>query len=172
MMDGWMLPPEVFQWLEDNISHGSSILEFGSGTGSVLLSEKYELISVEHDEQWLGLSSGEYIHAPIVQNQASNKYSELGWYDFEMLKDLPSSVDVILIDGPPGEIGRSGILQFLQELPRCTWMIIDDTDRLPEKTLADIIIKQLSPKETHEIESQSPRFNGSSRKSRILKIGD
>tara|TARA_B110000444_G_C18690926_1_gene524235 strand:- start:395 stop:910 length:516 start_codon:yes stop_codon:yes gene_type:complete len=170
MTDGWMLPSEVFQWLEENVPHGSQILEFGSGAGSVLLSKNYQLTSVEHDEQWLGLSSGDYIHARIVQNQISNKYSEAGWYDFEMLKNLPSPVDVILIDGPPGDVGRSGILHILQELPLCSWIIIDDTDREPEKHLAEIFIQRLSPEKVHEIETNVVRHKGDFRKATVLQM--
>ena len=170
MTDGWMLPSEVFQWIEENISHGSRILEFGSGEGSVILSKNYQLISIEHDEQWIGLSSGEYIHAPIVQNQVSNKYSELGWYDFEMLQDLPSSVDVILIDGPPGEIGRSGILHMLKKLPLCSWIIIDDTDRTPEKKLTELLIQRLTPIKVHDIQTQSLRHKGNYRKASVLQM--
>ncbi len=170
MTDGWMLPSEVFQWIEENVPHGSQILEFGSGAGSVLLSKNYQLTSVEHDEQWLGLSSGDYIHAQIVQNQISNKYSEAGWYDFEMLQNLPSPVDVILIDGPPGDIGRSGILHLLRDLSTSKWIIIDDTDRLPENTLAKKIIERLSPKEIHEISSREPRHSGDFRKATVLRM--
>tara|TARA_Y100000766_G_scaffold285313_1_gene307852 strand:+ start:309 stop:824 length:516 start_codon:yes stop_codon:yes gene_type:complete len=170
MTDGWMLPLEVFDWLEENIPHGSCILEFGSGAGSVILSENYQLISIEHDEQWLGLSSGNYIHAPIVPNQVSNKYSESGWYDLEMLQNLPSSVDVILIDGPPGDIGRTGILCILQDLPLCSWIIIDDTDRKAEKNLADLFIQRLSPKKVQEIESQITRHKGNVRKATVLQM--
>ena len=169
MTNGWMLPSEVFTWLDANIPQGSLILEFGSGNGSLELSKKYELISVEHDEQWLGLSEGTYIHAPIVQNQISNKYSEAGWYDLDKLTNLPSLVDVVLIDGPPGEIGRSGILQFLPHFPECNWVIIDDTDRRKEKYLAEQIIKHLEPRETFEIESQNRRHNGDLRKATVLR---
>jgi len=170
MTDGWILPSEVFDWFDINVPENSLVLEFGSGKGSIKLSKKYELISVEHDEQWLGLSDGVYIHSEIIQNQISNKYSELGWYDIEKLIDLPSSVDVILIDGPPGDIGRSGILCFLQELPKCTWIVIDDTDRQKEKHLADKIIQILSPREIYAIKSTKSRQNGDFRKATVLRM--
>jgi len=168
MKEGWMLPTEVFQWLHEHIPAGSSILEFGSGNGSTELSKKYDLISVEHDLNWLGISSGTYIHAEIVQNQISNKFSELGWYDFEKLANLPPRVDVIIIDGPPGEIGRSGLLGFLSKLPLFTWMIVDDTDRLNEKHLSIELIRRLSPIKTIEITSKINRHNGAPRKAMVL----
>ena len=168
MNDGWMLPTEVFQWLYEHIPAGSSILEFGSGNGSIELSKNFDLLSVEHDLNWLGHSSGTYIHAEIVQNQVSNKFSESGWYNFEKLGDLPSNVDVIIIDGPPGDIGRSGILGFLPNLPTFTWMIIDDTDRLKEENLLNELTRKLSPIKTIEIISKNNRRNGVSRKATVL----
>ena len=172
MIDGWMLPPEVFHWLDEHIVQGSSILEFGSGVGSIELSKKYQLISIEHDSKWIGLSSGTYIHAEIIQNQVSNKYSEVGWYDIEKLQNLPSYVDLILIDGPPGDIGRSGILHFLNELPECTWIIIDDTDRLKEKNLAEQIIERLTPTDIFVIKGQIPRYDGNMREATIIRVGE
>ena len=170
MTDGWMLPSEVFKWIDENIPQGSLILEFGSGKGSIELSKKFDLISIEHDEQWLGLSDGKYIHAEILQNQVSNKYSEVGWYDFDKLTDLPSTVEVILIDGPPGEIGRSGILHWLPNLPDSTWIIIDDTDRIKEKHLAELFINRLSPKNFYDILSINTRHNGDFRKATVLRM--
>jgi hypothetical protein len=170
MMDGWMLPSEVFHWLDENISQGSLVLEFGSGSGSVELSNKYQLISVEHDKKWLGLSNGRYIHAGIIQNQISEKFSEVGWYDLTKLTNLPSRVDVILIDGPPGSIGRHGILGFVDSLPSFQFMIIDDTDRLDEKSLALKLEQHFKPIESIQIVSDSLRQNGVNREAIILKM--
>jgi hypothetical protein len=170
MTDGWMLPKEIFSWIDENITRGSRILEFGSGKGSIELSQKFELISIEHDEEWLNLSTGKYIHARIIENETSNSFSEQGWYDFEKMSELPPNVDLILIDGPPGNIGRSGILKILENLPEFIWMIIDDTDRKSEDILSQKIIEYFSPKEIIEIESNSQRHNGEFRKTTIIRI--
>lgn len=170
MTDGWMLPEEVFHWIDENITSGSRILEFGSGKGSVRLSQKFELISIEHNEEWLNLSTGKYIHAKIIENETSKSFSEQGWYDFEKISELPSNVDLILIDGPPGNIGRSGILFILEKLPTFIWMIIDDTDRENEDILAQNLIQYFSPKEIIEIKSNSLRHNGGFRKATIIRI--
>jgi hypothetical protein len=50
MTDRWMFSSEVFNWIDENIPQGSLILEFGSGKGSIELSKKFDLISIEHDE--------------------------------------------------------------------------------------------------------------------------
>tara|TARA_B100001094_G_scaffold305029_1_gene334494 strand:- start:1958 stop:2473 length:516 start_codon:yes stop_codon:yes gene_type:complete len=168
MKSGWELPQEVLIWVDENLPEGSLILEFGSGHGSVELSKNYELISVEHDEKWLGLSQGQYIHAEIVSNQTSSKYSEKGWYNQEKLHELPAEVDAIIIDGPPGQIGRIGILEFLPMLPKTQFIIVDDTDRIAEKKLLNELAKKLAPLDQVEITSRTQRSNGEPRKATVL----
>ena len=79
-------------------------------------------------------------------------------------------MDLILIDGPPGIIGRSGILQIIETLPDFIWMIIDDTDRKSENILAQKIIQHFVPKEVFELKSDSRRHNGDFRKATIIKL--
>tara|TARA_B100001564_G_C20450173_1_gene583091 strand:- start:136 stop:651 length:516 start_codon:yes stop_codon:yes gene_type:complete len=171
MSTGWMLPDEVMNYIFTNVSKGSTILEFGSGQGSVNLSMQYNLISVEHNEEWIGLSSGEYIHAEIVENPISTRFGQKGWYDSEKLLNLPSFVDVIIIDGPPGDVGRIGILDHLELLPSFSICIVDDTDREEESLLLEKLMPVLDFKDQIEIMSSSRRGNGKLRKSTVLVRG-
>jgi hypothetical protein len=124
----WMLPTMVFEWIEKNIAFGSTILEFGSGEGSKRLSLNYQLYSVEHNPEWLRSSNGICLYAPI---KLSNEFpGEIGWYDLSSVKEeLPNKIDLMIIDGPNGSIGRSGILantdSFSWEFP----VLIDDLHR-------------------------------------------
>jgi hypothetical protein len=167
---GWMLTPEVMSWIDENIQPDSVILEFGSGHGSIKIAEKYKLWSIEHDSTWIGVSNSIYIEAKIIANPISDKYGERGWYDFESLSEVPDSVELIIIDGPPGKIGRSGILHYLEELPTCRWILIDDTDRNPEAILANELIKRLLVQSTVEIISELRRSNNSKRKTTIIQL--
>ena len=65
MNSGWELPEKAFKWIEENIPFGSNIVELGSGKGTLRLSENYNVWSIEHDEEWLNLSSS-IIHAEII----------------------------------------------------------------------------------------------------------
>ncbi len=71
MNSDWMMPDEIFSWLEENLEPGAKILEFEVRHGSIRLSEQFELISVEHNPDWLGLSASTYIHAEIKKNTMS-----------------------------------------------------------------------------------------------------
>ena len=169
--EGWMLPEEVFDWINGNVVAGSLILEFGSGNGSKILSKKYDLISIEHDKKWLNMSIGRYIHAEIIENHYSTEFSQKGWYNSEKITDLPSSVELIIVDGPPGEIGRAGILDFLNNLPTAKWILVDDTDRPDEKALLIRLIQLIKPLSLVNIISKSKRGNGNYREATVLKMG-
>ena len=124
----WMLPQEAFSWIEDHIAPGSTILEFGSGQGSKHLAQIYDLFSVEHNPEFLKSESGTFIYAPILLS--SDYPGEIGWYDIEKVKQqLPEKIDLMIIDGPTGLIGRSGLLShtglFSWDFP----VLIDDLHR-------------------------------------------
>ena len=168
MSEGWMLPGEVIAWINDNLPKGCTIVEFGSGHGSVALSSRFNLISVEHDEDWLNLSNGTYVHAKIVQNPISNQHKQTGWYDPESLVNLPDFVDLIIVDGPPGDIGRIGLLHHLALLPRSNYWVVDDTDREAEAILLENLVSEFDVIEQIEIISSLRRNNGEARESTVL----
>lgn len=166
---GWILPIEAFEWIENNIEAGSKLLEFGSGHGSNRLTARFELWSVEHDEDWLEITESNYIHAPIVPNEVSTREGEIGWYDPERFDLFPPRVSLIIIDGPPGHIGRSGILAYLDILPQTDYLLIDDVDREPEKSLCTNILK-IFDSEVNIIRSVHLRSDGTPREFCILKL--
>jgi hypothetical protein len=165
----WMLPIEAFEWIEANIDPGSRILEFGSGDGSARLAENYEVWSVEHDEEWLGVALVNYVHAPIVENEISTSVGEVGWYDPAMLEEgIPDSVSLIIIDGPTGAIGRTGVLAHFQVLPDTEYFLIDDVDREVESALLDILLKTIDG-EVNIISSAHLRSDESPRRFAVVR---
>jgi len=167
--EGWMLPQEVMDWIVENIPEGGRILEFGSGHSSIALAEKYDLWSVEHDFEWSGISGGKDILAPITTNPTSTQNGEQGWYDPTFLTQLPSSVNLILIDGPPGSIGRSGILEYVDALPDSDFIIVDDTDRPPENNLMVQMRQRMNLIEHTVITSHFKRSDSSPRSATVLR---
>ena len=131
---GGVIPEELFNWIRENLPEGKTILEFGSGGGTVELLKHYKVYSVEHDPKWIGYAEGgNYIHAPI------KSYDGYSWYDISKLTDLPE-YDLILVDGPPGYMagqpGRYGFVKnsglFNMDVP----VILDDTQREVEQGMA------------------------------------
>ena len=133
---GWALHKDVFNWIRENIKDGSTILELGSGTATVELCKFYNVYSIEHDRKWLNKSNSNYIHAPIISY--NDKHGKYRWYDVRVLKEkLPKSYDLLLIDGPPGTIGR---IPFLYNLELFNWsvpILVDDTSRPDELFLCN-----------------------------------
>lgn len=112
---------ELEDWIFDNFSEGSKILEFGSGTGTLDLTKKYEVTSIEDNEEWLYLApNSTYIYAPLVND----------WYDWAALELLKNETfDLILIDGPFDLKKRIKVFDWFQANPRVfsnAILIIDD----------------------------------------------
>lgn len=107
---------------------GLRVLELGSGSGSQAMHELGATVtSVEHDEAYvLKYPDVNYIHAPIVN----------GWYDTKVLREqLPAHYDVVVVDGPPGAIGRGGLFSNLDLFDTSKPFIFDDVHRPAEQEL-------------------------------------
>lgn len=134
-LGGWAIGIELFNWVRDNIESGSDVLEFGSGNGTKELVKHFNVTSVEHNSKWLNNADSNYIHAPIVDN----------WYDVSKLDGiLDNKYELILIDGPTGNIGRCKILDFYlanTKLFDSSIIIIDDTERPDERKIVNEFVK-------------------------------
>lgn len=155
MNQGWALPSQAFQWIEENIPFGRNIVELGSGDGSLRLSKNYQLWSIEHDEAWLHTSPSNYIHAEIIPYSVNG--SEGFWYNPEKIEQaLPKEYDLLIIDGPPSSVGRGGVLVYHKLFDWSGYVLIDDTHRPEDKLLADQIAIEKSLKQIHITEYFEP----------------
>ncbi len=159
-----MLPKEALEFVIEHVEPGSVVVEFGSGHGSETLSKHFDLYSFEHDEAWLGVTSSTYIHAPIKENQYATEEGEKGWYDLEIVRqNWPKDPLCVIVDGPPGFIGRTGILSMLEELASVYMILVDDIDREAELQLLHTLSTQLDRiQTTYDVEK--PREGGSKRR--------
>ena len=164
MNESWMLPKEAMEFILEHVEPGSVVVEFGSGHGSEVLSKHFDLYSFEHDEAWLGVTSSTYIHAPIKENQHANEAGEQGWYDLEIVRrNWPEKTQCVIVDGPPGFIGRAGILSMLDELSQVPLILVDDIDRVAELQLSLRLSNELGYSQiTCDVEK--PREGGSNRR--------
>jgi hypothetical protein len=164
MDESWMLPKEALEFVIEHVEPGSVVVEFGSGHGSETLSKHFDLYSFEHDEAWLGVTSSTYIHAPIVENQHAAEEGEKGWYKLDVVKQhWPKNPQCVIVDGPPGFIGRTGILSMLEELASVPLILVDDIDREAELQLLNTLSTRLDRiQTTYGVEK--PRQGGSNRR--------
>jgi hypothetical protein len=110
-------------------------LELGSGSGTRELAKHFRMYSVEHDAIYLDRHASTYIHAPIVDD----------WYDARILaKQLPSSYDLLLVDGPPQQFDRRGLLRHLSLFDLKKPIVVDDVQRAPERELLAALARHIS----------------------------
>ncbi len=136
-MSGFALSSQAHAFISRNFIPGATILELGSGEGSALLAERYDLHSVEHDPEWLQkFEKVRYIHAPIRAHKAVKGFPHERWYDKTVIaatQTIPYSL--VIVDGPPAHVGRTGFLKYLSlfnEVP----ILFDDLHRTWEMKLA------------------------------------
>jgi hypothetical protein len=136
-LDNWAISIEMFNWLKKNLPNGKTILEFGSGTGTIELVKHWNVYSVEQDKEWIGKSKSNYIYAPIKN----------GWYDDEIVfSKIPNNYDLIIIDGPKGSEHRFGIYDQLDKLNTNIPIIFDDTNREIDRKNAILLANKLGKK--------------------------
>ena len=147
-LNGWSLSEEAVEWILKNIPKYSTILELGSGTGTIELCKNYNVWSIEHNKDWIGLSKkSNYIYSPLKSYLHSNK--SYIWYNDSFLKKLPKDYQLLIIDGPPGDI-RGNFIYFNRYFKKDIPILIDDTNRLVDKKLAEDLSKIMN-KEILEI---------------------
>lgn len=120
-LGGWAIGEELYLYILQFLSPGATILELGSGTGTQELSKYYNMISVEHNKDWLNRYKSKYIYAPLVNDF---------WYDATILAEELDGInyDLLLVDGPP-QHRRVGILEHLNLFHWDVPIILDDMVR-------------------------------------------
>ena len=137
----WSICDGVIEAVRNLVTNDSTIVELGSGLGSKSLAEICTVYSIEHDERFLNLHEDvNYIYAPLVEIKPLLDFNETQWYDIDIIKrNLPSNIDLVLVDGPPEKYGRSGILNHLDMFGKNTIWVVDDVLRQKDQTLANYI---------------------------------
>ena len=132
---------KTIEYIVSNFEKGSTILEFGSGQGTEILSKHFKMISIEEDEDWVGKYNSEYLHAPIKDD----------WYDVDLVNEFlkDKTYDLVFVDGPAGG-KRSKMYELLKEeklqINKDVWFIFDDMDREDDLVGAIAISKLLNRK--------------------------
>lgn len=126
----------------------STILELGSGEGDrKLIDFGFRVMAVEHDPAWVGVVPGvDYIHAPLTPIKPTRWHPQHGsWYDPSTLKRvLPKlKYDLLIVDGPPGDVGRGGLLKYYDLFDYNVPWIIDDCHRFEEWKMIRVLSNKL-----------------------------
>lgn len=132
---GHSITRAFFNKVLELLPNGGKVLELGSGAATDEFAKYYQMVSVEHDQRFVGKRKTTYIYAPLT----------LGWYSEVVLaKELPDDYDLLLVDGPPAyNIGnrysRFALLAHLELFNLSVPIIFDDTERLCERRVAELV---------------------------------
>ena len=132
-----------------------TVVELGSGISTIvigrLMAERGgKVVAVEHDPEWAGWvrsqidlerlsASTEVIVSPLEPHPAS--WDGAPWYSRRSVALLPESVDLLLVDGPPGYgDGRAhsrypAMAALASRLSAQAIVILDDADREAEREI-------------------------------------
>ena len=137
----WSIGEGILEAVKNLLTKESNILELGSGIGSKSLAEICNVYSVEHDSRFLNIhDSVNYINSPLVEIKPFGEFGDTKSYNFNMIdNDLLKTIDMVIVDGPPENYGRSGLLHNLEMFnDNCIW-IVDDVLRTKDQKLANYI---------------------------------
>jgi predicted O-methyltransferase YrrM len=147
----WSLTPAGLRRVLSEVAAGrETIVECGSGESTVaigrLLAERGagRLYSLEHDPHWLAETA-----ARLERDGAGERVELLraplrdGWYDAAAVERLPEAIDLLLVDGPPGDESADGLARY-PALPRLArrlapgaLVIVDDIHRPGERAIVE-----------------------------------
>lgn len=149
-LGGWSIQPEAYSFIIKNLPYNSTILELGSGFGTQILSKHYKMVSIEHNQRFIGKYNSTYIHAPMKGH----------WYDVSVVeKNLPEHYDMILVDGPVGSESRHriGFWENITLFNTNVLLLIDDTNRDGERILFEKCLDYVNFDFATEAPSKTPR---------------
>lgn len=124
----WTFSQKCWETIRPLLQPGMKTLECGSGLSTLLFEAVgCDHLALEHDPRWAARCES----VRLVPLKGTPR-----WYDWQPANRF----DLILIDGPPGYIGRRGILNVLEDcLHSETILVLDDTNRDAEHQLTEEI---------------------------------
>lgn len=154
---GWALSAPTVTAIARRILTGDapqSVMELGSGASTVWSALALRArghghcITLEHLPEYATRTRNELarrgltewatvIDAPLREIEMNGE--KFQWYSID---DLPSDlrIDILLVDGPPGDIGRAArypaFPMLAERLNNGAWIVLDDTIRTDEKRIA------------------------------------
>ena len=155
----WALRPAALAAVcnEIVVADRREVVELGSGVSTVVLGRLLaqqggRLTSVEHDPDWAGVvrrllesdgltEAARLIEGPLEPHSLA--LDRARWYPESALAQLPAEIDLLLVDGPPGneegiERSRHPALPVLGErLGPGAMVVLDDAERPGEQGILE-----------------------------------
>lgn len=156
LQNHWVVLPDFIQHFIEVVKENksSTIVECGSGlstlVGGYMVKNKIikHFISIEHEEQFYEATLDvlkkhtleKYVtvlYAPLKRISINGE--EWFWYNTDRFETTINQIDILLVDGPPGQIqkhSRYPAIPLLKKLfHKNTVVVLDDSDRPDEKEI-------------------------------------
>ena len=117
-LNDWSINCECFEKIVELIKFGDTILELGSGKSSHILSNFYNVFSVEDNKEWLNKYNTKYIYVKSI-GKGEYDFDEL----FQKIKDI--NYQLLIVDGT--NYNREEIVNHINIFKNNTPIIWDDT---------------------------------------------
>jgi predicted O-methyltransferase YrrM len=163
---GWALTGQTLLALVNEVlgSARENVVECGSGASTVWLALAVRhrgaghVFALEHEPAYAeatrdylrahGLEDwASVIDAPLEETLIEGELAR--WYDLSALGQLPERIDLLFVDGPPGDTGRLarrpayGLLQ--SRLLADAVVVLDDTNRPAEREISEDWLSRSTP---------------------------
>ena len=139
------MPPiseEMFNVVRVFLPKGKTLLELGSGSTTAEFAKYYNVISVEHNPEFIGKFNKRENY--ILSTNIKNSFYEPS----ELKANLPVDYDALLVDGPDTDFRMDGFLECLDLFKKDVPWFLDDLSlgstgagirKLPELTGRQLI---------------------------------
>ncbi|WAX56028.1 class I SAM-dependent methyltransferase [Jatrophihabitans cynanchi] len=163
---GWALTGQTLLALVDEVlsSTRENIVECGCGTSTVWIALALRhrgtghVFALEHEVRFAGLARDQLrahgleqwatvIDAPLADTVIEGE--SVQWYDLAALDLLPDRIDLLFVDGPPGDTGRlarrPAYVLLQSRLYDDSVVVLDDTNRPAEKEISEDWLSRSTP---------------------------
>jgi predicted O-methyltransferase YrrM len=131
------------------------VVEYGSGVSTLIIAYclrqlgRGKVISYDHEKKYAEKSQcyidehdlndfAEVIHAPLVTTRVGENNQQWLWYDLNK-RELPESVDIMIVDGPPRKIQKlsryPALASAITRLKPGSVILLDDSNREEEQEI-------------------------------------
>lgn len=143
-LDDWSITKECFDKIIEILPFGSTILEIGSGNSTRILSNFYNMISIESNPEWMNKFNSKY-HLVPLKKYNSETFGETSWLDIDMLKPIIEKIkyDMIIVDAG-GD--RVCIYDYIDLFNTNVPIIFDDTMDAGYLKCANMVANKLDKK--------------------------
>ena len=124
-LDDWSITKECFDKIVEILPFNKTILEIGSGNATRVLSNFYNMISIESNPAWLNKYNSKYLYVP-VEETISEEFGKTKWLDSDILQKKINNLnyDLLIVDSGGDRVAiYDNMHLFNTEIP----IIFDDT---------------------------------------------